>query len=157
MIPLYINTPPPMHHATVRAIRDWNHGLDNKIRIAPKKQARIIVRALSFPNQWWQGYTWYQGARINIYYNTLITDYDTKRELQQVACHELGHALGLWHNTRTHSCMNPNSNSTHPDASDREQLRTGVIVKPVDGNGTVVKPHAAPCIAEWVKAGGSPP
>jgi predicted Zn-dependent protease len=40
-----------------------------------------------------------------------------------VSCHELGHSIGLGHNTRTSSCMRPGTGSRpHPDAIDFAEL-----------------------------------
>ncbi len=50
-------------------------------------------------------------------------------EHRAVTCHELGHALGLDHDTRTSSCLQSVAHALHPDATDLDSLdgryRTG--------------------------------
>ena len=43
-------------------------------------------------------------------------------ELAAIACHELGHALGLAHTDRRSSCLTPTIHSTTPDDEDRRNL-----------------------------------
>lgn len=53
----------------------------------------------SHPTMWCRG----QFVRFNSYYN--LGYYNTGIERQQLACHELGHTVGLRHRTSTASCM----------------------------------------------------
>jgi len=45
-------------------------------------------------------------------------------EHRAVACHELGHALGLDHDSRTSSCLQSQPHATAPDGLDRARLET---------------------------------
>jgi len=45
-------------------------------------------------------------------------------ERRAVSCHELGHALGLDHDSRASSCLQSIPHALHPDAADLDSLET---------------------------------
>lgn len=59
------------------------------------------------------------GARVRVAANRRFT----QAQRDTVACHEVGHALGLDHSGAAGSCLTQGSVSTTPDAGDAESLR----------------------------------
>ena len=59
------------------------------------------------------------GARIRVDADRAFT----QAEKNTVACHEIGHALGLDHSGASASCLTQGSATTTPDAGDAESLR----------------------------------
>jgi len=58
-----------------------------------------------------------------------------------VSCHELGHSVGLAHNTRPSSCMRPGISRPHPDATDIAELN--VIYRHLDGMSPTTADNSA--------------
>jgi len=63
-------------------------------------------------------------VRINDHYVTSATE-------RLVACHELGHSIGLGHRMQSTSCMKQGTSTPHPDSSDYAEL--DLIYKHLDG------------------------
>jgi len=59
------------------------------------------------------------GARIRVAADRSFT----QAQRDTIACHEVGHALGLDHSGSTASCLTQGSTSTGPDAGDAASLR----------------------------------
>lgn len=59
------------------------------------------------------------GARIRVNAQRRFTE----AERDTIACHELGHALGLGHSGSAASCLTQGSRSTRPDSQDANSLR----------------------------------
>jgi len=67
---------------------------------------------------WSRRLPWIAGAQVML--NTYTTDWTLPQHVyDRTLCHEVGHALGLAHNTRTTSCM---GNGYAPDAQDFADL-----------------------------------
>jgi len=66
-----------------------------------------------------------------------------------VSCHELGHSVGLGHNTRSTSCMKPGAGSRpHPDATDYAEL--DVIYHHLDSVAVPAGTTRTVLIYDWV-------
>ena len=67
---------------------------------------------------WSRRLPWIAGAQVML--NTYTTDWTLPQQVyDRTLCHEVGHALGLGHNTRATSCM---GNGYAPDAQDFADL-----------------------------------
>lgn len=60
--------------------------------------------------------------KLNRYY--LDSPSYTDSTIAKIACHEIGHTLGLSHSASTTSCMNHSSTSISPDAHDVDTIRS---------------------------------
>lgn len=113
---VYINIPRhlPDYALTKEAMAAWNRtGAFTFKQTTSLRRARIIVMAGIWPKAAWAGltempnlkygYLYGSEIRLNDYY-LLMSDHQLDLD---VAEHELGHAMGLMHNTKEKSVMNP--------------------------------------------------
>ncbi|GAA1383951.1 hypothetical protein GCM10009661_64520 [Catellatospora chokoriensis] len=114
-----------------RAVTEWNEtsGIDSIYRPASSgcdgAPAHCVhVYSSNYGATGWTGSTSRTFNAANTYYasaSVKLNDYYGGTEAQKwnTACHELGHVLGLDHNTGTESCLYSSRTSTkYPDADD---------------------------------------
>jgi len=66
---------------------------------------------------------WYVGDGEHLRFATIHLDPErASAHRQRLACHELGHALGLRHRQSGSSCMTPKTDHRHPDAADYQAV-----------------------------------
>jgi hypothetical protein len=89
----------------------WNqNGKVKFVRTYTKSAARVTIQYGDAPSNYW-GYTWYWWDGYNRMYKAKIVlepwvrNYPSKAK--RLSAHELGHAYGLNHDSRTDSIMNP--------------------------------------------------
>lgn len=119
-----------------RAATEWNtvSGIDS-IRRTPSagclSSAHCIdMVSANYGNTGWVGETWVRWNAAETYATSAaiyLNDYhaNTETEKWTAACHEMGHALGLDHNTSTGSCMYGKlvaGMSKYPNANDKALL-----------------------------------
>jgi hypothetical protein len=84
-------------------VQDWNYGALAGTVAWTECPVDHLGEGGTNPNRWCRG----QRLKFNVYY--WVSDsgvYDTPTQRQNVACHELGHSVGLRHRTDTKlSCM----------------------------------------------------
>jgi predicted Zn-dependent protease len=128
------------------AVADWNKSSVIGMAASPAPSSTAAARQRcawirgavhlcsgNYGNTGWVGLTNYAvsgrhiiGVRIR-----LNTPYIPVRYRQMVACHELGHALGLAHRAQSTSCMKQGVTREHPDQHDYGELAT--IYQHLDG------------------------
>jgi hypothetical protein len=104
-------------------VHDWNYGALAGIVAWAVCPTDNTGQGGTDPNRWCRG----QDTNFNVYYWASDNGYyDTAAQRQNVACHELGHTVGLRHRTDTrNSCMwtyAGDGGSTRYDAHDREHV-----------------------------------
>jgi predicted Zn-dependent protease len=120
-----------------RAAAEWSKSSKLNIRIvqgnksSATRQACVETRGEvhfcngNYGNTGWSGLTeaTLSGQHI-VRIRIRVNDANTPAHFRRlISCHELGHSLGLAHNTRPTSCMRPGAGSTpHPDATDFAEL-----------------------------------
>lgn len=103
----------PRGHAWVRrAVREWNTSpwvdIDYRVGACPTWVRTIRIRTANYGPTGWEGHNvWWWNTNsyllhVNIKFNTY---YRNRWRPRAMACHEIGHALGLGHNTLPTSCM----------------------------------------------------
>lgn len=121
----------------IRAVRLWNTGTGLRlqygrcisgvpcIRVYGRDYGKTTWAGLTeYGTKWWtwRGDTWTMRGVTVVKFNTR---YGYTRAIRdQIACHELGHAVGVGEHTRTGSCMYYMASGrwTAPSTSDRGQL-----------------------------------
>jgi hypothetical protein len=136
----------PGHLAQVRAAANaWNRS-GAKLKWSPSSRANALVR-ISVNNNLGRGVaglTISRGHRATIYVNpsTVEDVADTRNELRYLytatVAHEMGHAIGLLHDSRFCALMNPSNQRPHcAEASDRSTYFRCRILEPDDIAGAV--------------------
>lgn len=96
------------------AMEMWNQNGDGfKFTYRGNCFTTVTVIAANAGDLWW-GETRVTDKRV-----TLNTSAPVDKRLH-IACHELGHLMGIGHTDDTQSCMNINLFVTHPSANDLE-------------------------------------
>ncbi len=101
-----------------------------RYRYGPSCRARmpcVVVREGWYGLTDWSGVTHATPGQMQTFAGTVQVQLnDSYRmsagEHRAVACHELGHALGLDHDSRTSSCVQSQPHATAPDSLDRARL-----------------------------------
>lgn len=91
----------------------------SRIHIIPGDYGDVPWAGLATTEEGWNGTTGHYTHGHNLY-NWYYTD--TSIRALHVACHEMGHSLGLAHTGDTSSCMSPGQYGGGPNAHDRELL-----------------------------------
>ncbi len=111
------------------ASRDWTtaHVRYRYVRSCGAGVPCVVVREGSYGPTDWSGSTDAFGGQMQTFAGTVqIRLNDTYRmsatEHRAVACHELGHALGLDHEGRASSCLESVPQAVHSDGVDRTRL-----------------------------------
>jgi hypothetical protein len=106
-------------------VQDWNYGTLDGIVAFVECPTDNSGEGGSNPNRWCRG----QRAKFNVYYWASDNGYyDTAAQRQSVACHELGHTVGLRHRADSRaSCMwevaGDNADNNY-DAHDRAHVNS---------------------------------
>jgi predicted Zn-dependent protease len=125
-------TDPTLQARVVQSAADWSISpvVDMLVVTEAPKRAKVIIRVFAdhYEGVAWAGATaisnengWITGATVRI--NMNYTDGQTEQNQLRVTCHELGHAIGLQHNTYTGSCLGFGGSTPAPgDFADLEAL-----------------------------------
>jgi hypothetical protein len=121
------------HRAIEQAVNQWNAAAASiQLQLAgglgrgcenPQGAEIPVCRSDLSGNRAGETRLWFAGGHVDAASVLMDASPHPFDQLVAIACHELGHALGLDHDSRASSCLTPTIGSTTPDDQDRHDLR----------------------------------